>query len=132
MADNEYDRIADALASDRWLVVPYAGVGGFGYNLAIKNTTRDVPVFPGGELPTGSSRNYSSGGMTGELGLRVNRLIFWGNSGMTVGAELGYMASLTRDAWSTGSAAGPDSGAIRGLYFKLNVGGGGFFFKPSK
>jgi hypothetical protein len=51
--------------------------------------------------------------------------------GFMVGAEIGYMASLQRTAWeeSTTQTSAPESAGIRGAYFRLIIGGGGFFFE---
>jgi hypothetical protein len=116
------------VASPHWLVVPFVGVGGFGYSLSVTNAGNGpLPIYASETIGRGGENKYTAGFMTGELGIRVNRLIFWGNAGLTVGAELGYLSALQRAAWesSTGTSA-PESAELRGGYFKLLVGGGGF------
>jgi hypothetical protein len=117
------------VATEDWLVVPFIGMGGFGYDLTVKSKGPLLPVFPNGEVPAFGEVSYSASVLTGEIGLRANRLILFGAAGFTVGAELGYMSSLTRDAWATTSAASSESAAIQGAYFRLLVGGGGFLFR---
>jgi hypothetical protein len=117
------------VATDRWLVVPYMGLGGFSYSMKVTNKSpTSITLYPNETIGPGVESSYSASLWTGEFGLRANRLIFWGDGGMTVGAEIGYMASLTRDAWTGATTASPESAQIRGAYFKILVGGGAFLF----
>jgi len=116
------------VASPHWLVVPFVGVGGFGYSLTVSNTGNNpLPVYSGETIARGGESTYTAGFMTGELGLRVSRLIFWGNAGLMVGAEMGYLSALQRAAWESSSGtSAPESAELRGGYFRLIIGGGGF------
>ena len=116
------------VASPHWLVVPFVGVGGFGYSLKVTNAgSNPLPVYANETIGRGAETKYTAGFVTGELGLRVSRLLLWGNSGLMVGAELGYLSALQRAAWESSSGtSAPESAELRGGYFKLLIGGGGF------
>lgn len=116
------------VASPHWLVVPFVGVGGFGYSLKVTNAgSNPLPVYANETIGRGAETKYTAGFVTGELGIRVSRLLFWGNSGLMVGAELGYLSALQRAAWESSSGtSAPESAELRGGYFKLLIGGGGF------
>jgi hypothetical protein len=121
-----------AVASEEWLVVPFFGLGRFGYTLTIKNaSSAPLNVYSGETVPVGGQREYSAGFFTGEVGIRASRLLLLGDGGFMVGAELGYTASLQRTAWeetSTNTTA-PESAELRAAYFRLVIGGGGFSFR---
>gem|GEM_PF-1751717 len=116
------------VASPHWLVVPFVGVGGFGYSLSVTNAgSNPLPIYAGESIGRGGESKYTAGFLTGELGLRVSRLIFWGNAGLMVGAEMGYLSALQRAAWESSSGtSAPESAELRGGYFRLIIGGGGF------
>lgn len=119
-----------AIANDDWLVIPFFGMGYFGYSLAVTNkTTGPLPVYVGEGIPSGGETKYTAGFFTGEIGIRATRFLFSGDGGFTVGAEIGYTSSLQRAAWesSTGTSS-PESAELRGGYFRLLIGGGGFSF----
>lgn len=116
------------VASPQWIVVPFVGVGGFGYSLSVTNAGNGpLPIYAGETLARGAEAKYTAGFLTGELGLRVSRLIFWGNGGLMVGAEVGYLSALQRAAWESSSGtSAPESAELRGGYFRLIIGGGAF------
>ena len=124
-----------ACSSDHWLVMPFFGLGGFGYKLNVKNSrSTAIPVYAGEAVPGGGERTYSAGFFTGEVGLRATRLFFGGGDsglGATVGAEIGYTASLQRAAWENTATevGGPESADLRGAFFRLMVGGGYLTFE---
>lgn len=114
-----------------WLVVPFFGVGSFGYNLRVKNRTgAALPLYPGEEVPVAQDREIEAGFWTAEIGVRANRLLFWENGGFTVGAELGYITALSRSAWTGGTegAGDQETAGLGGVYFRLVLGGGGFSY----
>ena len=119
----------------RWLVIPYVGLGAFGYSLTVNNATGAAfKLSPNDTVPARGSQDFTAGSATGEVGLRVMRLLFSGSGGFAAGAEVGYMSALGRDAWkgpekvNTGLEAA-DMGAA---YVRLIVGGGGFFGRKSE
>jgi hypothetical protein len=116
------------VASPHWLVVPFVGVGGFSYSLSVTNTgSSPLPVYSGETIGRGGESKYTAGFVTGELGLRVSRLVFWGSGGLMVGAEIGYLSALQRAAWESSSGtSAPESAELRGGYFRLVIGGGAF------
>jgi hypothetical protein len=116
------------VASPQWLVVPFVGVGGFSYSLSVTNTGNStLSLYTGETIGRGGETNYKAGFLTGELGIRVSRLIFWGDAGVMVGAEMGYLSALQRAAWESSSGtSAPESAELRGGYFRLIFGGGGF------
>lgn len=118
------------VASERWLVVPYFGAGRFQYTVDVTNSgTAPLPLYAGENVLRGNTASFTAGFFTGELGVRVNRLLFLGGgrAGLTIGAELGYLTSLQRAAWESGSGTtAPESAELRGGYFRLLIGGGGF------
>jgi hypothetical protein len=120
-----------AIASPQWLVVPFVGVGGFGYSLNVSNSSNKnaLPVYSGESIAPGAETKYTAGFFTGEIGIRVSRLLFSGSGGLIVGAEMGYLSSLQRAAWESSAGNGssaPESAELRGGYFRLIIGGGGF------
>jgi len=124
------------VATDRWLVIPFFGLGGFGYSVHVTNTSSAaMPIYARESIPAGAEAAYSAGFMTGELGVRVTRLLPLGRSatgkgGFVLGAELGYTSSLQRGAWeSNRGVASPESAELRGGYFRLVIGGGGFQYR---
>jgi hypothetical protein len=119
------------IASEEWLVVPFVGGGGFGYSLKVQNTnTRPLSFASGDPIPVDGQAKYTAGFLTGEIGIRASRLILWGDGGLMVGAEIGYLSALQRAAWESSSGVAPAEGAeLRGGYFRLLVGGGGFSFR---
>lgn len=120
-----------AIATERWLVVPFFGLGGFGYTVTVKNQgATPFAVYQGESIQAGAKSDFSAGFLTGEIGIRASRLLFWDTGGFMLGAELGYSSSLQRGAWeSSAGTRAPESAELRGAYFRLLVGGGGFSFR---
>jgi hypothetical protein len=122
-----------ALATRRFLLVPFVGLGGFSYKLHVTDKSGALQVFQGETLSPGNSADFTASLLVGEVGLRANRLILFGEGtflgGVGVGAELGYMAALSRDAWAGNNAAASESASVRGAYFRIVVGGVGALFK---
>ena len=120
------------VATEDWLVVPFFGLGGFGYTLTVKNSSAaPLALYAGESVPVNGQREYSAGFFTGELGIRASRLLFFNTGGFMVGAELGYQTSLQRSAWEETSSKvpAPESAELRAAYFRLVFGGGGFQFR---
>ncbi|MEM6993019.1 MAG: hypothetical protein AAF721_21080, partial [Myxococcota bacterium] len=121
-----------------WLVYPLAGFGGFGYTLTIDNQSEaDVTVTPNISLSPEESIDLQAGFATFELGVGIARSMFWGDpksggaGGMMHGLEVGVMMAVSEDRWKTDedvSVALPPASLIGG-YLRMNIGGGGFFYK---
>jgi hypothetical protein len=121
-----------AVSSRRLMVIPYLGVGGFGTTLEVTNRTADD--FVDGTyvlVPAGQRSTFDAGFWTLDAGLRVERLFFWKNSGIAVGGELGFISSFTSPAWEVGNVelGGHDHAGLDGVYLRLTLGGGGFWFR---
>lgn len=121
------------IANQHWLIVPFFGAGAFGYSLTVQNATNGPMPIPGQTIAANGEGKYTAKFITGELGIRASRLILWGNAGIMVGAEVGYMSSLQRAAWEgENGSAPPESAELRGGYFRLLIGGGGFSFREKQ
>ncbi|HMJ53324.1 MAG TPA: hypothetical protein VK540_14655 [Polyangiaceae bacterium] len=116
----------------RMLIIPVLAVGGFGYNLEVKNQSgRAMPLQQGLTLAPGESRSFKARFATVEIGLRMQRLLFSQNGGFIGGFEVGLLRSLSAAPWkSDGYEFTEQSGAlIEGVYARVNIGGGGFLFR---
>ncbi len=117
-----------------WLVIPFVGVGSLSYSLSIQNR-RATPVKLSAydTLAAGTTTDYSASFVTGEVGVRVMRLLFGEgrHGGLAAGAELGYMSALGRGPWTGpgGVNSGIGSADLGAAYVRLLIGGGGFSFK---
>ncbi len=128
----------------RWMVYPFAGVGGLGYTLEVRNNS-DAPVtFGGSPLATtpaagaviegGGASKFSTGFWTFELGVGFQRLQYRRKQGggLINGGELGLLISLHDNAWSDENdvpVIGAPPARMLGVYLRLNIGGGGFFWR---
>jgi hypothetical protein len=118
--------------SPKMLFIPYFGIGGFSYNLEItNNTAQPMPLLNAFTLAPGEARDLRAGFATLEAGLRVHRLFFSRDAGMTAGFEVGLLRSLTNGPWLAGrSEFTHEEGAkLDGVYARVNIGGGGFVFR---
>jgi hypothetical protein len=114
------------------LFIPYFGIGGFAYNLEItNNTSQPMPLLNAFTLTPGESRDLRAGFATLEAGIRVHRLFFSRDAGMTAGFEVGLLRSLTNGPWLAGrSEFTHEEGAqLDGVYARVNIGGGGFAYR---
>ncbi|MET0595429.1 MAG: hypothetical protein ABW133_22210 [Polyangiaceae bacterium] len=118
--------------SPRMLFIPYFGLGGFSYNLEVtNNTSQPMPLLNAFTLAPGEAKDFHAGFATLEAGLRVHRLFFARDGGMTAGFEVGVLRSLTNGPWLSGrSEFTHEEGArLDGVYARVNIGGGGFVFR---
>jgi len=121
---------------NRWFAFPYAGVGGSGYTLKLRNTAQqqNIAFDRLRPLTAGDSEEYIHGAIAWDAGISVKYFLITeseegSHGGMLVGIDLGcsgaYMASSRwKDANGT-RMSGP--GNITGLtpYVRVTLGGGG-------
>ena len=121
--------------SQAWLVYPYGGIGGYGLDMGVRNGG-DEPLTLGDRLviAPGDSTTCQTGYLAVEWGLGLQRLLHDGQGGFQLGAEMGFQMSLRSQGWSlsgggdlTGMGGAP--GIVTG-FFRLTVGGGGYFLRP--
>jgi len=118
--------------SSKMLVIPYFGLGGFGYNLDVKNgTNQPMPLLNAFTLTPGESRTFTAGFAMVEVALRLQRLLFSRNGGMSAGFEVGLLRSLSNGPWLSGRSefTHQEGAMLDGVFARVNVGGGGFFFR---
>jgi hypothetical protein len=118
--------------SPRMLVIPFFGLGGFAYNLEVTNgSAQQMPLLNAFTLSPGESKTFTAGFTTLEVALRLQRLFFSRNGGMSAGFEVGLLRSLSNGPWLSGrSEFTHEEGALLdGVYARVNVGGGGFVFR---
>ncbi|MEZ4444317.1 MAG: hypothetical protein R3B72_34910 [Polyangiaceae bacterium] len=114
-----------------WIVYPSFGVGGFGYTMTITNTGGS-PITLGSDDPiaTGEQADFDAGFLTVDMGISANRLLFFGDGGFAVGLDAGFLTSVMSSNWEHGNAVADllERARLRGVYMRLTVGGGGFYF----
>jgi hypothetical protein len=124
--------IGYVVARPRMLFIPYLGLGGFAYNLEVTNlTSGPMTIQQQAVIGSNSSRTFISGFATLDVGIRVQRLLFWHSSGLTAGIEAGLLRSISTRPWQSDPVELTDvSGAsLDGSYIRVNFGGGGFLFR---
>jgi hypothetical protein len=118
--------------SPKMLIIPFFGIGGFGYNLEITNNTGgQMPLLNAFSLSPGESKTFTAGFATMEAGLRVQRLLFSRGGGMSAGLEAGILRSLNNGPWLSGKSefTHEEGAVLDGVYARVNIGGGGFLFR---
>lgn len=116
----------------RMLFIPFMGIGGFAYNLEVtNNTSGPMPIQQLLVIPPGQSRTFIAGFATLDVGIRVQRLLFFCNSGLTAGFDIGLLRSLSTRPWQSEAVEFSDhpGAALDGAYVRVNFGGGGFSFR---
>lgn len=76
--------------------------------------------------------SVATGAPTVELGLGLQRLLFRHHGGFTLGAELGFLATVGHSDWRDDDnqpVGGLHAARLAGGYLRLTLGGGGFFFR---
>lgn len=119
------------------LLYPYVGVGGASVELQIRNRKgRGDVTFGDAVIGPGESKTYVTGFFYYELGLGLQALLLQddedgsGGGGLIVGAEIGFISSVTGGSWQDEleeDVQNLEGVAFTGGYFRLTVGGGGFF-----
>ncbi|MBW2529793.1 MAG: hypothetical protein JRI23_36790 [Deltaproteobacteria bacterium] len=125
------------LSEPEWLAFPFLGAGGVGLGLTIDNATTDTTLqfATNDEIPGGGSRTYEGGFFYLEAGVGFQHLMMWGEDGegqggWALGGEAGLMVSSFNSRWGDDSETalnGVDSVRLDGAFFRLTVGGGGFY-----
>jgi hypothetical protein len=116
----------------RMLIIPFMGLGGFAYNLDVTNrTSGPMPVQQLLVIPPGETRTFKAGIATLDVGIRVERLLFFCSGGFTAGFEVGLLRSLSTRPWQSESVEFTDhpGAGLDGAYLRVNIGGGGFSFR---
>jgi hypothetical protein len=116
------------LARPRMLIIPFFGIGGFGYDLEVTNRSRQaMPLQQVLSLSPGESRHFKAGFLTVELGVKVHRLLFSGRGGFMGGLEVGVLRSLSTAPWKSDryEFANHTGALIEGVYARVTFGGGG-------
>src|SRR5687767_171431 len=94
--------IGYVLARTRMLIIPFFGIGGFGYGLEVTNRTgQPMPLQEVVSLSPGESRHFKAGFLTVELGVKIKRLLFSGRGGFMGGLEVGVLRSLSTAPWKS-------------------------------
>jgi hypothetical protein len=118
-----------AVNNGLWLVTPFVGIGGLGYDVSVRSTVPGMRV-GARDVPVGQTIEFKGGSATLGLGARGHRLLFWDNAGITVGWELGALFSMASSTWEVdGQSAQAGRPSLQGLYLRVLVGGGGFWHK---
>jgi hypothetical protein len=118
--------------SPKMLVIPFFGLGGFGYSLDVTNgTSGPMPLLNAFSLSPGETRAFTAGFATIEVALRLQRLLFVRNGGMSAGLEVGLMRSLNNGPWYSGKSefTHEEGALLDGVFARVNIGGGGFVFR---
>ncbi len=119
------------------ILYPYAGVGGASIEVQISNrqASRNM-TFGDAVIGPGESETFVTGFFYYELGIGVQALLLQededgsGGGGLIVGAELGFISSVAGGSWQNDleeDVQNLEGVAFTGGYFRLTVGGGGFF-----
>lgn len=115
----------------RRLIYPSVGVNFVGVDVLVQNHSeaRKIGNFA---MTPGDRVVMTGGGVALDFGLNLIQL-FWGEEGggAMIGGRMGYWLPVGEASWETqggGAVSGVD-GAPSGLYFRVDVGGGGGFSK---
>lgn len=114
-----------------WLAYPFFGAGGFGYGLVIENTSPQAVRFGSSQtIEPGADGEFAGGFAYLEPGFGVQRMFLWNGGGIMIGAELGGMFAVSPTTWSDSDdndILGVHRPRLNTFYFKITIGGGGFF-----
>ena len=115
------------------LLYPFIGIGGAGVDLEISNHSKQELQFGEGDpIAPGEKQRYTAGFMTFDLGLGVQTILHQYEGGLILGAEVGYITTTAGTSWTDQNEKeieGVDAAAYSGAYFRLTIGGGGFFLE---
>jgi hypothetical protein len=124
--------------NEKWLLFPYAGIGGSGITLKLSNQSDSGGIYFDSqkEISFGEISRLSIGGIAYEVGFSVKYFITRLSEenlhgGLMVGLDLGCQNALfVRNKWADGKGQelrGPDR--IQGFlpYIRITLGGGGVY-----
>ncbi len=113
--------------SGRMLLFPFVGAVGHGGHVLVENGS-DPAIVGGFDLLGGERKGFEGGGWALDFGASVFQLM-WGedSGGLAVGGAMGFWLPISGDGWTAtdGGAATGLQGTPSGLYFRLQLGGGG-------
>jgi hypothetical protein len=114
-----------------WFIYPYVGGAGYGFTLTLNNTSSEAIEVGRHRLDPGDTIDLVTGFAAMDFGVSIQQLLFFGDGGFSLGLDVGGLVSLTGGDWSDGNGepvSSVGSARMRGAYFRLTVGGGGFDF----
>jgi hypothetical protein len=116
----------------RALLIPFFGVGGFGYTVEVTNNSA-APIVIQSDLSIepGQTKAFEAGFMTVDAGVRFQRLMFGRGGGFAAGFEVGVLASYQPGRWRDGAKEllENESARLSGGYVRFVLGGGGFMYR---
>jgi hypothetical protein len=124
--------------TERWLIFPYAGVGGTGLSLRLANRQDSGGIFfdRNQGISFGEISKLSLGGIASEVGISFKYFITTctedsPHGALMIGFDLGCQASFfTSNKWSDGKGrtlTGPNSLSGYLPYIRITLGGGGIW-----
>lgn len=118
------------LNQDQWLLFPFLGAGGMDFTVEITNeSSNPMSLGAADEIPVAESRSFNFGFWTFEAGVGLQRLFHDGLGGFQLGAELGFIMSVSEGQWYNAideSAVAVSKAGLMGGFFRITIGGGGF------
>lgn len=94
------------VAARKWLGFPYAGMGGYGANFRIHNTSDKTLVVGADSVSSGKMSKYSTGGMAFDMGFALKYFAFnpglkknHRSSGTVVGIDVGGSCFPSFERW---------------------------------
>lgn len=118
-----------AINDGRRLIYPLAGVTFTGVDVLVQNHAEARKVGNYAMVP-GDRVEMKGSGVALDFGVALTQLL-WGDEGggMIVGAQMGYLLPVGGGTWTAkgGAEISGVDGSTNGLYFRVNVGGGGGF-----
>lgn len=119
------------LNEDYWLIYPFFGLGGVGFNMEVKNTSAAPIRFGTSEtINPGQTGTFNTGFFTFEAGAGAQHLLHEGEGGFQIGIEGGLLAAIGQSSWFNANGdvvEGSNKVKLDGFYLRLTIGGGGFF-----
>ncbi len=111
----------------RRLIYPLVGLNFSGVDVLVQNHSEARTVGNYAMVPNDRA-TFTGSSVALDFGINITQL-FWGDErgGTMLGAQAGYWLPITSGDWSTkgGATVSGVDGSTNGLYFRINVGGGG-------
>lgn len=121
-----------AYNQDAYLIYPYFGLGGYALSIEVQNQLASQSIeFGSARVAPGEVDVFQTGFYAFEFGVGLQRLLFFGDGGFTVGAEAGLTVPVSAGTWSDegdNDVSGLEDLGVSGGYLRITLGGGGFFF----